>query len=156
MQNSKWPLWDPKCHKGLERCLPSGFGHYYQFSLNKFFDSSTPSKKKVDDGEEKEKKKENNVVYSGHLCHCQSTTRMPTDWNANHSCQVWNQFLILCTSYIFPPLSLYSYLPMLSIFHLFKMSCFPKVKTFILFPIYFSWTFLHFPYLLIFSIFWHT
>ena len=99
---------------------------------------------KVDDGEEKEKKKENNVVYSGHLCHCQSTTRMPTDWNANHSCQVWNQFLILCTSYIFPPLSLYSYLPMLSIFHLFKMSCFPKVKTFILFPIFFLLNFFTF------------
>ena len=48
---------------------PYVFGHYHQLSLNKFFDSSTPSMRKVDDGEkkkEKEKRKENNDVYSGH------------------------------------------------------------------------------------------
>ena len=47
--------------------------------------------RKVDDGEEKKEKKkekrENNDVYSGHLRHCQSTARTPTDWNADRSCQ---------------------------------------------------------------------
>ena len=40
------------------------FGRSGQLSLNKFFDTSTPSMRKVDDGEKK--KKENNVVSRGH------------------------------------------------------------------------------------------
>ena len=49
----------------MERCLPLGFGHSKQLSLNKFFDPSTPSMRKGYDGREKEMgggKKENNDV----------------------------------------------------------------------------------------------
>ena len=33
------------------------------------------------------KKMENNDIFSGHKRRCQSTARMPTDWDADRSCQ---------------------------------------------------------------------
>ena len=43
--------------RGLERCLPLGFWHSKQLSLNKFFDRSIPSMRNVDNGEKKKKRK---------------------------------------------------------------------------------------------------
>ena len=39
--------------RGLERCVPPDCRHSRQFSLNKFFDASTPSMRKGRNGEEK-------------------------------------------------------------------------------------------------------
>ena len=53
--------------KGVQ---PKVIGHFKQLSLNKFFDTSTPSMRKGRDGGEKmkkkEKKKENKDDFSGH------------------------------------------------------------------------------------------
>ena len=70
--------------RGLEKCLPLGFwalpatfAKYFFWSEHSFYEKSRRRKKTG--GE----KREDNVVYSGHLHHCQSTARTPTDWNAN-------------------------------------------------------------------------
>ena len=53
--------------KGVQ---PQVIGHFEQFSLNKFYDQSTPSLRKGDGGEKRKKKrkekKENKDVFSGH------------------------------------------------------------------------------------------
>ena len=105
----------------------------------------------------------NNDVYSGHLCHCQSTTRMPTNWNANRSCQLWNQFLIFCTSFIFPPpppLFLPAYVVYFSsisdvlisqsydfylVFIFFTLSIFTYISYFLAYPILFGGGALSYP-----------
>ena len=52
-----------KGRRGLEKCLPLGFGRFKQLSLNKFFDPSTPSMRKVDDGEEKKREKRKELRF---------------------------------------------------------------------------------------------
>ena len=71
--------------RGLEKCLPLGFGRFKQLSLNKFFDPSTPSMKKGLDGGngkktgEKTGNKKKRQVIKWPLRHCQqSTARMTT------------------------------------------------------------------------------
>ena len=63
------------------------FGQSCQLSLNKFFDSSTPSMRKVDDGGKEKKGKKENAVYSGHQRRCRWAARTPTNWNTARSCQ---------------------------------------------------------------------
>merc|ERR1719312_1078638 len=69
LQNPKWPQGGHKMAEGVWKGVyPLVFGRSRHFSLNKFFDPSTPSMRKGRDGEknEKKKKKENTDENSGH------------------------------------------------------------------------------------------
>ena len=53
LQNPKWPPGGPKMADGVWKGVqPKVIGHFKQLSLNKFFDTSTPSMRKGCDGEE--------------------------------------------------------------------------------------------------------
>ena len=67
---------------------PWVFGRSRKLSLNKFFDTSTPSMRKVDDGKKKEKKE---CCFQWPLTSLPVGPRTPTDWNAARSCQYYSQ-----------------------------------------------------------------
>jgi len=67
LKNPKWLPGGPKMANWVwEEVYPSVFGPSRQLSLNKFYDSSTPSMRKLDNGKGEWKKKDINDVYSCH------------------------------------------------------------------------------------------
>merc|ERR1712208_88391 len=63
LQNPKWPPVAPKMADGVWKGVqPKVIGHFKQLSLNKFFDTSTPSMRKGRDGGENEMKNEKKKI----------------------------------------------------------------------------------------------